>query len=107
MQNSQSEPSSPARPALRRWVIFSAFLLTALLAWWVKNALWFLSNAVNYSVLYGLAILSVVLGAVHVRQSEYRCSAIALVVLGLAVGQLWLLQRWFTYLTWAINGFAP
>src|SRR5688572_30673459 len=36
--------SSPARPPIRRWVIFSAFLLTALLTWWVKSSLWFLSS---------------------------------------------------------------
>jgi hypothetical protein len=108
MQNSQSEPkSSRARRPIRRWAIFSVFLLTALLTWWVKSSLWFLSNTVYYSALYGLAILSVAFGGIFIWQSERRWSAVALVVLGLAVGQLWLLQRWFTYLTWAISGFAP
>jgi hypothetical protein len=73
----------------------------------VKGSLWYLSNGIYYSALYGLAIGSAVLGAAIIWKAEHRWFVAVLILIGLAIGQLWLLQWWFTYLTWALSGFAP
>ena len=50
--------------------------------------------------LEALALICLVLGAVVVRQEKYRVWSIAVVVLGLLVGQYWALQDALFWLTW-------
>jgi hypothetical protein len=96
-----------AKALALKWTLPSVFVLFGLITWWVKASLWYLSNGIYYSALYGLAIGGAVLGAAIIWKAEHRWFVAVLIAIGLAIGQLWLLQRWFTYLTWSLSGFAP
>jgi len=54
-----------------------------------------------------LAVISFILGLSILTIKEHRRRSMALVALGLIVGQWWLVTWAAVYVLWSINGFAP
>jgi hypothetical protein len=89
------------------WIFAGVLVGLGIATWIVKGTLWWSQDGVYYSLLYSLAIASVFAAAAIVRTAKRRWLATSWGILGLAIGQVWLLKSWFAKLTWAINGFAP
>jgi hypothetical protein len=91
-----------AYPTGVAWGAFGASAVATLLTYHFGYALpgWFLWLILE-------AILSIALGIWVLRLARYRRVAVVLVVLGLLIGQWWLLMSLITLTLWKINGFAP
>jgi hypothetical protein len=89
----------------RRAIIWTLFWVLVIASWLLYRFGWAFQWW-ELSLLL-LAIANVVLGVLAIRVSRIRIMACALVILGLALGQLWLWQMLFAFTTWTVNGFAP
>jgi hypothetical protein len=97
---------------IARNVSWAIFWVLSVIAWIVPTALrrfevyYDLLPILDY-VRPALAIVCLGLGGFIVLKSESRLGPGILVMLGLVIGQKWLLFKMFAFFTWKIGGFAP
>lgn len=88
----------------RMVVVWAVFWLTAILTWFVYSGGWMM---VSYHVaLSVLGIISACL-AFWILKTNRTWRSVILVVLGLVVGQWWLVEMSIMYVLWSVRGFAP
>ena len=86
-------------------MIWIVFLLTSILTWVVSSELWMMSTYLL--ILTVLGILSFCLGLWLVVSSHFTWRSILLVVIGLMIGQWWLLEQLIVQIIWKLKGMAP
>lgn len=84
------------------WVVF---LLSAIVTWLVYLYAWTVGP--YYLLLSVLGITSLCLGLWVLKQSRFVWHSTVLVVLGLIIGQWWLLEFLVVQVLWGNRGFAP
>jgi hypothetical protein len=91
-------------PTMRKvaWAIFWLFTILTQLA---SARLWMLAS--YELVLSALAIISAGLGLWILITNRFAWRSVILVVLGLIVGQWWLVESLTMMAFWSIRGFAP
>lgn len=88
-----------------RKIIWIVFILTSVLTWLVYSELWMVS--LYYFVLSLLGIFCFCLGLCLVVSSHFSWHSILLVVIGLVIGQWWLLEQIVMQIIWKLKGMAP
>lgn len=86
-------------------VVWVAFWLSAVLTWIVYSALWM--KGWYYLALSALGIISLFLGIGILATKGRTRRSIILIVLGLVIGQWWLIEMLIAQAIWSIRGFAP
>ena len=83
------------------WIVFG---LTSILTWVVYLKLWMMPS---YHVLLALlGVASVCLG-LWLATTHFVWRSVLLVVIGLVIGQWWLLERLVVQILWKFKGMAP
>jgi hypothetical protein len=85
-------------------LVWAAFVTANLVTIYVRSELWHLES--RDSILHLLFFASVALGLWALLLTKGKIAVIS-VLLILAVGQLWMIERTATLLIWSIKGFAP
>lgn len=88
-----------------RVALWVAFWLSSLLTLYVDLSSWMPESRSTVRLIF--SVISFVLGLSILTIKEHRRRSIALVALGLIVGQWWLVTCAAVYVLWSINGFAP
>ena len=88
-----------------RTTLWTAFWLFSLLTLVVDLAPWMMEWRSTVRLVLG--IISIVLGLSILATIERTRRSVALVVIGLVVGQWWLIKTLFVFAIWSIGGFAP
>jgi hypothetical protein len=88
-----------------RTVLWGAFWLFSLLTLVVDLAPWLVGWSTTPQWAFG--IISIVLGLSILATIERTRRLVALVVIGLVVGQWWLIKTLVVFAIWSIGGFAP
>jgi hypothetical protein len=91
--------------ARRHIILWAGFVLVALLTWIVYFELSMLHS--YRSILLALTITNFIFGLWLLIANEFAWRTLILVVLGLVVGQWWLIIWAVVFLIWSIRGFAP
>lgn len=91
-------------PNLRK-VVWAIFWLLAILTQLASARLWMLTS--YELMLSALAIFSAALGVWILITTRFAWRSVALVVLGLIVGQWWLVESLAMMAFWSLRGFAP
>ena len=91
-----------ARAAFQAWAPFAATVCITLL---VRMTMW--SSSYYYVMLSSCAILSLVLGMYALWRVGIKPWSVALVVVGLIVGQWWFFEMALMFAFWKWRGFAP
>ena len=91
--------------AHRHIALWTSFALVALLTWVVYLYLTMLHFF--FPMLCGLAIINLLLGLWLLIETRFTWRTVLLVVLGLIIGQWWLILWSVVFLIWSIGGFAP
>jgi uncharacterized membrane protein YqgA involved in biofilm formation len=86
----------------RTWAPFALASVLSLVAY---KALWMSSTYLQ--ILTCLAIASVILGGYAVWRTRLRAWSVAAVLIGLIIGQWWLVESILTLSLWRWRGFAP
>lgn len=94
-----------ARQSKWTLLIWGAFAFASLVTVVVNRTLWYAEWYWEYLSILG--IISAVLAVVALKVSGLRLWAVATVVLGLLIGQLWFVQGLVAGIIWSIRGFAP
>ena len=90
------------RPHIVLWLGFAAIMLLTWIAytyWWGLPA-YFTILQVSAAIHFGWGLWLLI-------TTRFAWRAVILVAMGLAVGQLWLIQMGIMFLAWSIHGFAP
>lgn len=88
-----------------RTALWIAFWLFSLLTLVVDLAPWMMEWRSTVRLVLG--IISIVLGLSILTTIERTRRSVALVVIGLVVGQWWLIKILVVFAIWSIGGFAP
>jgi len=88
-----------------RTTLWTAFWLFSLLTLVVDLAPWMMEWRSTVRLVLG--IISIVLGLSILATIERTRRSVALVVIGLVVGQWWLIKTLVVFAIWSIGGFAP
>jgi len=91
--------------AKARVALWAAFWLFSFLTWLIDVSLWMMDW--RSTLRFTFAIISFILAVGLLVNKERSRRSIALVVVGLVVGQWWLIQLVAVYIIWTIRGFAP
>lgn len=86
-------------------VLWVAFWLTAVLTWVADSTLWM--KEWYYIALSALGIVSLLIGVGIMAAKGRTRRSVILVVLGLVIGQWWLIEMLVVQTIWSIRGFAP
>jgi hypothetical protein len=86
-------------------VAWLSFWASVVAAWLTNHFAWMLQVWFLWLIL--TAALSVASGVWVLRLTHFRRAAVALVVLGLLIGQWWLLKLLLLVVFFKIRGFAP
>jgi hypothetical protein len=86
-------------------IMWVAFWLFAVLTWVVYSGLWM--KGWYYLALSALGIISLFLAIGILATKGRTCRSIILIVLGLVIGQWWLIESLAMMALWGIRGFAP
>ncbi|KPK48584.1 MAG: hypothetical protein AMS22_15085 [Thiotrichales bacterium SG8_50] len=85
--------------------LWIAFWLSAVATWAAHSTLWM--QEWYYLALSVLAATSLAIGVTILATKERSARNIALVVIGLVIGQWWLIEVLATQVIWRFGGFAP
>jgi hypothetical protein len=91
--------------AKTRIVLWAAFWLFSLLTLLVDLAPWMMEW--RSTVRLTLGIISLVCGLSILVTTERTRRSVSLVIVGLIVGQWWLIKMLVVFTIWSVNGFAP
>lgn len=86
-------------------VLWGAFWLSAILTWVIYSGGWMMAS--YHVALSVLAIISACLAFWILKTNPFAWSSVALIVLGLVVGQWWLVEWLIVKILWSIRGFVP
>lgn len=89
----------------RRKIVWIAFWLTSILTWVVYSRLWMVASYHLILSLFGIA--SVFFGLWLVVASRFIWHTVLLVVIGLVIGQWWLIEQLIVHVIWNFRGIAP
>jgi hypothetical protein len=85
--------------------IWAPFALATLLS--IAGYKWGYALPGWFAWLTCLAVISLFCGVWAVQHTGIKFWSVAIVVIGLAIGQWWLIESAFAMAAWTINGFAP
>jgi hypothetical protein len=89
----------------RQLALWAPFVLTSALTVYVDRWLWHIPHLL--SILSFLAVLNLILAIVVIVGMWPKRWPIVVVVVGLIIGQWWLVFFAWAFVTWSIHGFAP
>lgn len=89
----------------KRTIVWILFWLSVVLTWVIYLKAWVMPS--YYLILYALAALNCCLGALIVATDGFALRSMLLMVLGIAVGQWWLIERLVVQAIWGMSGLAP
>lgn len=84
------------------WIVF---WLASILTWVAYLELWMMTLYHVVLVIFG--IISVCLGLWLVIANRFAWRSVLLVVVGLAIGQWWLIEQLTVQILWKLKGMAP
>lgn len=90
------------KPKMVGWI---AFWLSVILTWLAYLYAWMVGP--YYVLLSALGIISLCLGLWVLKESRFAWHSTVLVVLGLLIGQWWLIEFLVAQVLWGSRGFAP
>ena len=84
------------------WLLFG---MSSLITWIAYRTLWMTDQ--YWLILTILSFCSISAAIVVAIESKFQLRSLALLLLGLLIGQWWWVQKFLMQAYWSLNGFAP